>query len=405
MDISEIKNRILKTRLVPIEELNNFQGETKTLSQENLNKLRKIMIEEGFSFSVHVWENAKKIWVIDGHQRLKVLRSLVKEGYKIPKITCTFISAPDFKAAKKLVFMAISQYGKLNKEGLYDFVGDDVFDFSDFDFPNIGDDFFIDEPEPDDVQGLIDDDHIPEVRDNAYQVKRGEVWELGNNVLMCGDSTNQDDVAKLLDGEKADMVFTDPPYGVSYQSNMRTKTQKFDVIENDDVLLDIIPNISMFSKGFVFVWSTWKVLDKWIENTKDLGYPTNMVVWDKGGGGLGDLKRTFSTDWEIALVWHRGANLTGKRIGSVWTYGKDGASQYLHPTQKPVALALEAVTKCANTNAKILDLFLGSGSTLIACEKTNRKCFGMELDPHYCSVIIERWQKFTGKQAALIERK
>ena len=107
----------------------------------------------------------------------------------------------------------------------------------------------------------------------------------------------------------------------------------------------------------------------------------------------------ISVDYEVALVWHRGAELCGKRIGSVWTVNKDGASTYVHPTQKPVALAEEALNKTTRASAVIMDLFGGSGSTLIACEKTARDCRMMELDPKYCDVIIKRWQDFTGKKA------
>jgi DNA modification methylase len=116
---------------------------------------------------------------------------------------------------------------------------------------------------------------------------------------------------------------------------------------------------------------------------------------------MGDLTKTFSSDYEVALVWNRGAELCGKRIGSVWTINKDGASTYVHPTQKPVALPEEALDKTTNRGALVLDLFGGSGSTLIACEKTARQARLMELDPRYCDVIVKRWQQFTGKTAKL----
>jgi DNA modification methylase len=204
-----------------------------------------------------------------------------------------------------------------------------------------------------------------------------------------------------MDGQKADMVFTDPPYGVSYQSNKRTKSAKFDVLKNDDVILEVVPIIEACSTGWVFIWTTWKVIDKWLENTSGFGFPTNMVIWSKGGGGIGDLKKTFFTDYEMALVFNRGAELTGKRIGSVWKVGKDGATTYAHPTQKPVALAEEAIDKTTRSGAVVLDLFGGSGSTLIACEKTGRINRSMELDPKYCDVIVQRWQEFTGQTATL----
>ena len=271
----------------------------------------------------------------------------------------------------------------------------------DFDIDLLGfdDDFlssFLDEPS----EGLTDEDAVPDAPENPVTVE-GDVWVLGNHRLMCGDSTSIDAVDKLMDGQKADMVFTDPPYGVSYQSNMRTKSDKFDVIKNDDVFLDVAPVIEACSVGWVFVWTSWKVLTKWIDLFDGFGYPTNQVIWFKGGGGIGDLKKTFSSDYETALVWHRGAELTGKRIGSVWKVDKDGASSYKHPTQKPVALPEEAIDKTTKVKNKVLDLFGGSGSTLIACEKTNRYCRMMELDPKYCDVIVKRWEKFTGKEAVL----
>ena len=252
------------------------------------------------------------------------------------------------------------------------------------------------------TEGLTDEDAVPDVPDEP-KTKLGDIYILGNHRLMCGDSTSITDVETLMDGQKADMVFTDPPYGVSYQSNMRTQSEKFDVIKNDDVILDIVPIIEIFSKGWVFIWTTWKVLDKWLENTKGLGFPSNMVIWYKGGGGIGDLKKTFSTDYETALVWHRGAELCGKRIGSVWKVGKDGASDYVHPTQKPVALAEEALDKTTKPNQIVMDLFGGSGSTLIAAEKIGRCARLMELDPKYCDVIVQRWEEFTGKKAVLSE--
>lgn len=257
----------------------------------------------------------------------------------------------------------------------------------------------LDDAEPE--AGLIEDDEIPEVKESI--VKRGDIWQLGEHRVMCGDSTSSDDVAKLMNGEKADMVFTDPPYGVSYQSNMRTKTDKFDVLENDDTFItEWINNLPLYSNGFVFVWTSWKVLKQWIEFCEGIGDLSNIIVWDKGGGGIGDLKKTFLTDYEVALVYHRGAEIIGKRLGSVWSVGKDSASSYLHPTQKPVELAVMAIENILQRNKIVLDLFLGSGSTLIACEKTNRTCYGMELDEKYCDVIIERWEQFTGLKATII---
>ena len=235
--------------------------------------------------------------------------------------------------------------------------------------------------------------------------KPGDLWLLGNHRLLCGDSTKAEDVGRLMAGAKASLVFTDPPYGMSFQSNFRTATPQFEKIENDDtILVDWIPHAIASSNGWVFVWTTWKVLDRWLPSVLPFGKLSNMVVWHKPGGSMGDLIHTFGTDYELALVFSRGAELCGKRIGSVWSFNKDAAATYVHPTQKPVALAAEAIEKTTPAKALVMDLFLGSGTTLIAAEQLGRKCYGMEISPAYCDVIVKRWENLTGKKAVLENR-
>lgn len=259
----------------------------------------------------------------------------------------------------------------------------------------------------DDLEAQIDAPEVqevdtPEVPEEP-KAKRGEIYRLGNHRLMCGDSTSREDVATLMGGQRAGMVFTDPPYGYEYQSNMRTKTEKFDVIENDDKILDFFPLLEGNVSGFVMVCTTWKVLDKWLPLFKQYFSLSNMIIWDKGGGGIGDLTHTFATDYEVILCANNGATIQQKRIGSVWRIGRDNANDYEHPTQKPVALSGEAITHTTKPGDTVLDLFGGSGSTLLACEQTGRKCYMMELDPHYVDVIINRWEDFTGQKAELIQ--
>jgi DNA modification methylase len=247
----------------------------------------------------------------------------------------------------------------------------------------------------------IVEDEIPEPPADPI-TKPGDLWILGDHRLLCGDSTKAKDVERLMAGAKADMIHTDPPYGMSFQSNMRTKSKRFDELENDDKILAgwVTPAIGV-SEGWVFVWTTWKVLEQWLPVVREFGKMTNLVVWAKGGGGIGDLKGTFATDHEMAMVFNRGAEICGKRIGSVWSFGKDAAASYMHPTQKPVALAGEAIDKTTHPAALIYDPFLGSGTTLIAAEQLGRKCYGMEISPQYCDVIVKRWETLTGKKAEL----
>jgi DNA modification methylase len=378
----------------PLKDLTPYARNSRTHSDEQVTQIASSIKEFGFTNPILVDADGG---IIAGHGRVMAAKKL---GFDtVPVIELGYLTE-----AQKRAYIIADNKLALNAgwdDEMLRIEFDELADLG-FDLELTG--FSLDEISALQIdeltEGLTDEDAVPEAPETPVSV-RGDVWLLGNHRLMCGDSTSIDDVETLLNGTRAQMVHTDPPYGVSYQSNMRTKSDKFDVLKNDDVFLDIAPVIDAVSDGWVFVWTSWKVLPQWFEQFKSFGYPSNQVIWFKGGGGIGDLKKTFSSDYETALVWHRGAELTGKRIGSVWKVGKDGATDYLHPTQKPVALAEEAIDKTTKSGYRVLDLFGGSGSTLIACEKTGRNAFLMELDEKYVDVIIKRWQDFTGKQATL----
>lgn len=326
--------------------------------------------------------------IVIGHCRVLAAKKL---GMKEVPCVCVDDLTPEQVNALRIVD------NKSNESDWdFNFLADELLeiDLSAFDF-----DFGIDLEQ--EKQEVVEDNFEAEPPEEP-KAKMGDVWQLGRHRLMCGDSTSIDDVEKLMGGVKADMVFTDPPYGYNYQSNMREKTQKFDVIENDDKILDFFPNIQIVCNGFVFICTTWKVLDKWIPLFKKYHELTNMIIWDKGGGGIGDLKHTFSTDYEVILCANNGRQITGKRIGSVWAIHKDSANGYVHPTQKPVKLSEFAIRNTTNIGDSCLDLFGGSGSTLIACEQLKRSCYMMEFDPKYVDVIISRWEQFTGEKAVLL---
>lgn len=251
--------------------------------------------------------------------------------------------------------------------------------------------------------GLTSDDDTPELEPDPI-TKPGEVWILGGHRLMCGDALSNDAVQQLLQGKKAAMVTTDPDdvRGSKTPRRPPASANKFDVPQkNDDGLPDIVPILDAWSTGWVFIWTRWTLIDKWIGHAKPLGFPTNMVIWSKGGAGTGDRKKSFSTDYEVGLVFNRGAQLVGKRIGSVWKFGKDQGGEFRHPRQKPVALVMEAIEKTTLAGVTILDIYGGSGATVIACEKIGRYARVMEADPRYVDVIVRRWQDFTGKPATL----
>lgn len=376
--------------LVSIKELKAHPQNRNSHPKEQIERLAQILEYQGWRYPIKV--SKRSGFITSGHGRLEAAKLL-----KLKEVPVSFQDYTDEaqEYADLTADNAIASWSELDLSG----INSDIVDLGpDFDLNLLGIKDFVLEP-VEKLEPQCDEDEVPKALPEPKVVK-GEVYILGKHRLMCGDSTAITDVERLMDGKKADMVFTDPPYGVSYQSNMRTKSDKFQVIENDDTFLtEWINVLPIVSTGWVFVWTTWKVLVKWLEITAPIGEMTNFIVWDKGGGGIGDLEKTFLTDHEIALVFNRGAKITGKRIGSVWSIGKDRSAEYVHPTQKPVALSVMAIENVTKNHDAVLDLFGGSGSTLIGCEKTNRHARIMELEPHYCGVILERWQKFTGKKA------
>jgi DNA modification methylase len=366
----------MKTEIIKISEVKNNPNNPRVIKDDKFVKLVNSIKEFPKMLEIRpIVVNADMI-VLGGNMRLK---ACIEAGLKEVPI----IKASDLTEDEQRQFIIKDNVsgGEWDWEMLSNEWDTEQLDAWGLDVPNF---------EADQVLEAEEDDFDSTPPEEPKTVL-GDLYEIGEHRLLCGDSTCSDTVAKLMNGQKADMVFTDPPYGVSYQSNMRTKSQKFNVLENDNVFItEWINNLPLFSKGFVFVWTSWKVLKEWIEFCETIGELSNMIIWDKGGGGIGDLKKTFSTDFEIALVYHRGAEIKGKRLGSVWSIGKDGSSTYLHPTQKPIELPAMAIENITNKNELILDFFLGSGSTMVASHQLKRKCYGMELDPKYCDVIVKR---------------
>jgi len=376
-----------------INELIPYINNTRTHSDEQVQQIASSIKEFGFTNPVLIDENNG---IIAGHGRLMGAKLLQLE--EVPTIILKGLSEAQTKAYiiadnklalnagwdEELLKVEIEALQEMNFD--IDLLGFDLEELKELDIDLDGLGVDLDDSKADEVPELVDEPCI----------KRGDLIELGMNFqhrVLCGDSTSEDDVVKLMDGKKADMVFTDPPYGVSYSNNMN---DNHDVIKNDDVFLDgWIPLVQKYSKGFIFMWTSYQVLGKWLQITEPFGKLSNMVVWAKGGGGLGDLKGAFATDYELALVWNRKETLKDKRIGSVWSISKDGGATYVHPTQKPVELMERGIFNCSTTKQIVMDLFLGSGSTLIASENLTRKCYGMELDEKYAQVIIQRYCDYT----------
>jgi site-specific DNA-methyltransferase (adenine-specific) len=260
---------------------------------------------------------------------------------------------------------------------------------------------------PDDIA----EDEIP---DSApIRTSLGDVWQLGKHRLMCGDSVDNHSVDKLLDGNTVDLVFTDPPYGVAYTGGLQFKSDgevvknNREMIENDDIDIyeDVMRQIARVAQGPTYIWFAGTKAASLYQAAEKYGDIHALIIWVKNGG-YGALNANYKQKHEPCLYWKpkgKTLNFTGATTETtIWNIDKDGKNK-LHPTQKPISLAAKAIGnhKCIT----VLDLFGGSGSTLIAAEEMNKKAFVMELDPKYCDVIIERWERLTGQKAELLPSK
>jgi site-specific DNA-methyltransferase (adenine-specific) len=244
-------------------------------------------------------------------------------------------------------------------------------------------------------EGLTDEDAVPETPEEP-KAQLGDIYKLGEHRLMCGDSTSIDAVDKLINNERIEMMFTDPPYNVAFNG----RSGKFDVIKNDKLDAE---SFKTFINEFINTFKTLNINTYYIccnwafyGILQDLLKPKACIVWAKNVFGLG---KGYRHQHEFILFdGFIDASITNE--SDLWQIKKD--SNYKHPTQKPVAIAERAIKNSSKSQNGILDLFGGSGSTLLACEKTNRKCYMMELDPKYIDVIIQRWEQYTGQKAEKI---
>jgi DNA modification methylase len=242
--------------------------------------------------------------------------------------------------------------------------------------------------------GLADEDEVPEPPPDPV-TKPGDVWIMGNHRLMCGDSTSIDAVDALMAGQKADMVFTDPPYNIDYQG-VKDKREK---IKNDKMVdADFVDFLTQSLVGCetMYVCCSWQYAHLFKQAMEMIGRkPKAMIVWDKVNPAQ-HLDKYFKQHEIIFYYGDFGGHKTLR--GDVWSLKRQ--KNTVHPTMKPVEL-IELALQDQPEKRLVQDSFGGSGSTLIACEKTGRTAFLMELDPKYCDVIVKRWQDYTGKKAIL----
>ena len=372
-----------------LDELADFQGALKQRSAADINKIIKSIKKHGFSFPFFVWAHDDINHVLDGHGRLAALKKMQADGEEIPALPCVYVEAENEAEAKEKLLKLNSQYGHMTAESVADFLDGMEIELDDLALPDgVLDLSGIAAPE-EETEG---DDDAPDVdEDGEPDSQPGEMYELGNSILLCGDSTNPEDVARLMGGEKADMVFTDPPYGVDYKG-----------INNDsrgglEELLDkAFENMRNNSKKGVsfYCFHSDKCADIFHKVYRKYCHFSSMIIWKKQSLVLS--QTDFQSIHEPCLYgWFDNGEhrfYADRKQTSVWEYDRKTIEG--HTTPKPVDLIMHALDCSSKSEDIVLDVFGGSGSTLIAAEKLGRRARIMELDPKYCDVIRKRWTKW-----------
>ena len=399
-----------RIELWPLERLKPYERNARTHSAEQVAQIAASIVEFGFTNPILVDSGDG---IIAGHGRLQAARELGLST--VPVVVLDHLSDRQRRAyvlADNQLALNAGWDLELLRTELQDLVADDfdlsVIGFSDEELEDLLPE--VEELPPEDA----DDEAVPEPPEEPI-TKPGDVWLLGKHRLMCGDSTSLTDVERLMAGDKADMVFTDPPYNIASenkgvaahvsQAHEKLMASEWDMnfcFENVEacLLASIATNATVYvCTSHHLASSIWAWMKTWSDHS-------NWCTWSKPNPMPSLMKRHWTWNAELICYATRGKhvfNFPGEGHAlSTWTIAKVNG-QSGHPTEKPVAVPEHAIVHSSKKGQLVLDLFGGSGSTLIACEKTGRQARLMELDPRYCDVIVQRWQAFTGKLATLEE--
>ena len=379
----------MKIEKININDLKPYEKNSRTHPKKQIDLLVKNIEEFGYTNPVLIDKDNE---IIAGHGRLEAIKRL--KWIEVPCVRMESLNKQQVKALR----LADNKLAEMSEWDM-DLVTEDLKELEGnlLDLTGFDKDLII---EPDEK-----DDEVPEVPEEPKS-KLGDIYQLGNHRVMCGDSTKIEDVEKLMDGKKADMVFTDPPYGIDYSGGRTQVVSKkgYGKLKNDDLggsdLGNLISQVFNFNKGEadVYVCVSPIMQKPFLDVIEKLERKVDaVIVWDKKNAGLGYM--AYRRQTEFILFIKGGKFKKGDKSDfDLWSISRDSGIEYKHGTQKPIAVAHRALKNSSKEDDIVLDLFLGSGSTLIACEKTNRICYGMELDCRYIDVIIQRYEDYTGNK-------
>ena len=376
---------MLSIEYLSVSELTPYEKNTRKHQKKDVANIVRSIEKYGMNDAIGIW--GKKNIIVEGHGRWLACMQLGID--RVPVVRLDHLT-DEQRREYAIAHNATAELSEWDLDILSEELDD--LDLSDFDF-----DFGLDDKDETEVV----EDEAPDIDDSEPITKHGDIWQLGRHRLMCGDSTDKATVELLMDGKKADMVFTDPPYGNGTsgkygRGQLGVRTIKGD--ENLDVFTKAIESLE-FERIVYFL--QWRTLAESLESISEKGLKINTVaVWDKKNAGLNGAGG-ISEQWEAIIF---AGNIKYKKFGgNVFTVAREQhrREDSPHPHQKPIKLLAEIfdfIDECES----VFDPFGGSGSTLIACEQLDRTCYMMELDPKYCDVIIKRWETLTGETAVLL---
>ena len=384
----------LKIEYLPIKALKPYEKNTRKHQKKDVNNIARSIEKYGMNDAVGIW--GEQNIIVEGHGRVLACKKL---GIKTVPVVRLDHLTDEQRREYAIAHNATAELSEWDLDILPDELAE--LDLSDFDF-----DFGIEDEEE---ETEIVEDEAPEVDEDAEPItKLGDIWQLGRHRLMCGDSTDKATVELLMDGNKADMVFTDPPYGINAVSGNKVGRDKpFGNVGGSNI---VKAHEYMTIKGDDTTETArlnYEIVKELSENQIIFGgnYFTDFLppkacwcIWDKENtGNFADVEMAWTS-------FDKGAKLYRWLWNGLCRKGErsiEGKSR-VHPTQKPVGLIAEILKDFTKENDIILDCFGGSGSTLIACEQIDRTCYMIEYEAHYVDVIIKRWENLTGEKAVLI---
>lgn len=422
---NNIQSRVLKTELINWRELCFIQNDNfKELSPEARHKLKASIIANNFTQPFYIWEGNEGIkWCLDGKHRTMLLEELINEGVNVPyELPATFIHCENKKEASKLVLIYSSMYAKITQEGLFDFVKLNELAFEELklemDIPDLSVPRF--EQKFMNIDVLDQEDANPEVIEANVIVKPGDLFQLGKHRLMCGSCLDKDTVATLMQGEKARIIFTDPPYNLKaneFSNKGEVKHQDFAMgggEMSDDEFMQFLKSVMLQScdnsmNGAIhYICMDFRHMWHMSEAAK-VAYgsviPKQLVVWNKNNGANGSFYRAKH---ELVFIYKHGddkhishLDLMDRIRYNVWDYptstafnNPDRKELQNHPTPKPVQMVVDAIQDTTNEGDLVVDWFMGSGTTIIASEITKRICYGTEIMPGYVQSDIKRYLNY-----------